>query len=105
MAKKISKLFVEAAKYIDMSVYGSITDGYGHTAGCGAICKVLGRNPAYIKAHQMNTGFSKVFKKRNGLSYWFGFPFDFSRVINKQRADHRVYAMLLMAELAKDQGL
>ena len=106
MSKKISELFVRTANVIDNSVTISycISPSYCHMAGCSALSTVA--NNSKIHAF-MRVGFSGAFQPK-GVSrheWWFGAPFSKKEKVNRRRADHRIYAMLLMAELAKDQGL
>ena len=105
MPKKISELFVRAANVIDKSVPMCINSRpYGHVAGCSAISIIANNNKKYAF---MKVGFCRVFQptRASQHSWWFGRPFSKNKEVNRRRADHRIYAMLLMAELAKDQGL
>jgi len=115
--KQVEQLFRLAAEKIDGSArrtpwYSIYGNGYTHQAGCEAIhsstVSIVGggwhvaNDKLFNCAHK---GFSKVFKPRNYDVYWFGEPCCFLESINTKRKNHRVFAMLFMAELAKDQGI
>ena len=98
---KYSQLYKDAALYVDMSTtiarYCSPWDvDYRHSGCCFALSRVGATAP-------MHTAFRKVFGKPT--PYWFGDIYSISRKTNKERKEHRIFALLLMAELAKDQGL
>ena len=99
---KYSQLYKDAALCVDKSTkraryFGLLDVEYHHSGCCVALSCVGATAP-------MNKAFKKVFGKRREL-YWFGEPWSACEKTNKERKDHRVFALLLMAELAKDQGL
>jgi len=109
---KYSEVYLKAAELVDSGFTNfSGWDDAHHAPLCGAVCHVekggwLAIEPAW-----------KVFMQGNPhKTFWFGSPFSkmwiggtrFERVSKKvleKRQAHRVFALLLMAELAKDQGL
>lgn len=101
---KMSTGFTKAAELVFNSIkrVSYRSDLYRHLPGCIALMYsgLLAKPSKYRKA---KCGFSTVFDKGE-YDYWFGYPYYLLENINTKRANHRIFALLLMAELAKDIG-
>ncbi len=92
--KSIEKLFRKAAVTIDR-----------HHQAC---CITISLSAKCLADRELaKYGFIKAFRPINwsNYDYWFGHPYGDTKDILKLRKQHRVFAMLIMAELAKDQGV
>lgn len=87
-------------------VFESIDDGTqyynpSHRGCCHGIAQATQR-VSYERRVAYQEAFSQVFRPACVGAYWFGWPASQHRVVNRDRAEHRIYALLLMAEMAKE---
>jgi hypothetical protein len=104
---KISDVYTKAAE----SVFNSIKY-LEHSGCCSALNGIMDFDfkTSELTANDVHIAFAVVFKERD-TRFWFGVPWVTiydelnNSKINKNRAEHRIFALLLMSELAKDLDL
>ena len=94
----IETFYRDAAEIVFVSSEQSWRD---HIPACNAIYRAS-NNHSYSLYHISINAFNTAFKPKNlsVANFWFGDIYN-----NKKNANTRIFALLLMAEMAKDQGL